>query len=77
MGGSVNAGQMYRVNEAGMEYFSPNTSGQVIPLGQGGIQIGNLVVNANTRQGGQEAAEAFMETIRMKQNMIFGSGGAN
>ena len=33
-GGPVEAGNLYRVNERGMEYFKPNIGGQVIPLGQ-------------------------------------------
>jgi hypothetical protein len=39
MGGSVNAGQAYRVGEMGAELFVPSTSGQIIPsnkLGGGG-----------------------------------------
>jgi hypothetical protein len=34
LGGPVEAGQLYRVNERGMEYFRPKVSGEVIPLGQ-------------------------------------------
>ena len=34
-GGPVKAGQMYRVNERGMEFFQPATDGRVIPLGYG------------------------------------------
>lgn len=33
-GGPVNAGELYRVNETGMEYFRPAVSGSVIPMGQ-------------------------------------------
>jgi hypothetical protein len=33
-GGPVNAGQLYRVNEAGMEYFQPANSGKIIPVGE-------------------------------------------
>lgn len=33
-GGHVNAGQMYQVNESGVEGFRPSGSGQIIPLGQ-------------------------------------------
>lgn len=33
-GGPVAAGQLYRVNEAGMEYFQPANSGRVIPIGE-------------------------------------------
>ena len=34
-GGSVNAGQVYRVNERGTELFRPNTGGAVVPIGAG------------------------------------------
>lgn len=33
-GGAVSAGQLYRVNEAGVEGFRPAQSGTIIPLGQ-------------------------------------------
>ena len=45
-GGPVDAGELYRVNELGMEWFRPNVSGEVIPLsgmqasgGWGGMAI--------------------------------------
>lgn len=34
LGGPVEAGLLYQVNERGMEYFRPNIGGTVIPLGQ-------------------------------------------
>lgn len=33
-GGRVSAGTLYRVNEANMEFFRPDVSGQVIPMGR-------------------------------------------
>lgn len=39
-GGPVNAGQMYRVNEIGMEYFKPNVPGEIIPLSRQGVPSG-------------------------------------
>lgn len=39
-GGPVSAGQLYRVNENGTEYFKPDVGGTVIPLGAGGAQAG-------------------------------------
>jgi len=33
-GGPVRAGELYQVNEAGIEYFRPQTAGEVIPLTQ-------------------------------------------
>lgn len=34
MGGHVNGGDLYQVNERGSEFFRPSTSGEVIPLGR-------------------------------------------
>lgn len=34
LGGPVEAGRLYQVNENRMEYFRPNQGGQIIPLGQ-------------------------------------------
>jgi hypothetical protein len=33
MGGPVDAGKLYRINERGQEFFRPNVGGQVIPIG--------------------------------------------
>lgn len=33
-GGPVEAGNLYRINERGMEFFKPNIGGQVIPIGK-------------------------------------------
>ena len=33
-GGPVDAGQLYRVNEAGVEFYQPANSGKIIPLGE-------------------------------------------
>lgn len=33
-GGPVDAGQLYRVNEAGIEFYQPVNSGKIIPLGE-------------------------------------------
>jgi hypothetical protein len=50
-GGNVSAGQLYRVNEAGMEAFRPAGSGTIIPLGQmaqaAGGGAGGLTVVVN------------------------------
>lgn len=34
LGGPVEAGRLYEVNERGREFFQPNIGGQIIPLGQ-------------------------------------------
>ncbi|MCY4247490.1 MAG: hypothetical protein OXE95_07950, partial [Chloroflexi bacterium] len=47
-GGPASAGELYQVNEQGVEYFKPHTDGQVIPLGDPrvfGGQVGGGVVN--------------------------------
>lgn len=41
-GGSVTAGQAYRVGEFGPELFVPNSSGRIVPNGGGGSTIINL-----------------------------------
>lgn len=46
-GGHVNAGQVYRVNEAKQEFFQPAHSGQIIPLGEM-----NAKINKSSAQGG-------------------------
>ncbi|WP_321323772.1 tape measure protein [uncultured Parasphingorhabdus sp.] len=33
-GGPVSAGEVYRINESGQEYFAPNTDGKIIPANQ-------------------------------------------
>jgi tape measure domain-containing protein len=50
-GGHVNAGQIYRVNETGVEGFQPAGSGKIIPLGrmrQGGGGGGTTVLQTFT-----------------------------
>lgn len=42
-GGPVNAGDWYRVNENGQEFFNPGRSGSVIPVGPGGNAMGGGV----------------------------------
>lgn len=55
-GGSVAAGQMYRVNEGAgqMEYFRPNVGGQVMPLGAGvgGGSGVSITMNVDARGAG-------------------------
>lgn len=58
MGGPVEAGLLYRVNERGMntEYFRPSVGGQVIPLGQ-----------QNTPQRSEPWRVAFVDDLRSAQ----------
>lgn len=55
-GGPVSAGQTYRINESGQEYFAPSTDGKIIPANQ---------VNAmNNAQGtGQSQQSSVVEII--------------
>ena len=75
-GGPVEAGELYRVNEQGTEYFKPHTDGQVIPLGDprvfggqvGGGDTYNISVYANSRAQGESAARGFeMEMLRLQR----------
>lgn len=42
-GGPVNAGDWYRVNENGQEFFSPGRSGSIIPVGPGPAAAGGAM----------------------------------
>jgi hypothetical protein len=48
-GGAVTVGRMYRVNEYGKEYFKPNQSGQIVPMGGSKNPWGNTVVSGGGR----------------------------
>lgn len=52
-GGPVNAGEVYRVNERGMEFFRPSVGGTVIPIGPAAAQAagggGTQVINIDAR----------------------------
>jgi hypothetical protein len=43
-GGPVSAGELYRVNEHGTEYFQPSMGGKVVPLSASGGPAGNTYV---------------------------------
>lgn len=45
-GGPVHAGSMYQVGERGPEWFSPKSSGKIIPNGGGRLAGGRLRINA-------------------------------
>ncbi|HYG68970.1 MAG TPA: hypothetical protein VD838_14980, partial [Anaeromyxobacteraceae bacterium] len=57
-GGPVSAGELYRVNEHGTEYFRPDVGGRVIPIGEG--NGGGMTVNIDAR-GADASAIARLE----------------
>ncbi len=66
-GGDVESGNPYIVGEEGPELFVPGASGSIVPndaLGGGGIQIGSLVIHANSEAEGRAAAKGFKEEMR-------------
>ncbi len=61
-GGRAAAGELYQVNERGMEFFRPNVDGNVIPIG-GAAAGGPTVVNVTLR-GSARYARALLEDLR-------------
>lgn len=65
-GGPVAAGNLYRINEAGMEYFQPANSGRIIPIGE----MNQRLTRSSQESGGGtvrviiEEGPNFMSTIR-------------
>lgn len=73
LGGPVNAGSLYRVNEVGTEYFRPSQSGQIIPLGEaasqgayggGGQMVYAPVINIGTVFGVADLFRQIDEHLR-------------
>ncbi len=70
LGGPVTAGQLYRVNEIGTEFFRPAVGGDIIPLGAGGgggvaTKVDNRVTNYNiTTVEPVETAVAVSQRLR-------------
>jgi len=64
-GGPVSAGQVYRANEFGTEYFQPNSGGHVIPMssGAGGSAGGQTVVNITYAPSVSLGNRAEFETV--------------
>tara|TARA_R110002124_G_scaffold160502_1_gene327746 strand:- start:1403 stop:4261 length:2859 start_codon:yes stop_codon:yes gene_type:complete len=61
-GGPVSAGEVYRINESGQEYFKPNTDGKMIAANQ-----------VNAMKGGQGAGQSQqggVVEIRLKDDML-------
>lgn len=65
-GGPVAAGNLYRINEAGMEYFQPANSGRIIPIGE----MNQRLTRSSQESGGGtvrimiEEAPGFASTVR-------------
>lgn len=71
LGGPVEAGLLYRVNENRTEYFRPNVGGQVIPLGQAqeqALSISRLFIVADERAAFERGA-ARREIMRANKQM--------
>jgi len=78
-GGPVRGGFMYRINELGQEFFTPDTSGRVISardarlmaqpgsIGGSSVTIGDIHVHAAPGQSAEEIARAVMR--RLKREM--------
>lgn len=65
MGGSVSAGQQYLVGERGPELFTPGSSGSITPnSAMGGVQIGQVVIHANSASEGRAAADGFERRLK-------------
>jgi hypothetical protein len=63
-GGDFAANKPVMVGEAGPEVLMPGTSGTVIPNHElSGTKIENLVIYANTKEGGQAAADGFAQRM--------------
>lgn len=70
-GGPVNAGQLYRVNERGMEFFKPSTGGAVIPLGgmaSGGGGGGQTIYNIDARHAQKGVSEEILKALMKHEN---------
>lgn len=70
-GGEVTAGQLYRVQERGQEFFRPNVSGEIIPLSKmpaaaGGVQI-RQTIQVTGRVDARTAQQLAVETARRQR----------
>lgn len=64
-GGPVSADGTYLVGEQGPELFVPGSSGTIVPnhaMG-GGVQIGNITIQASGAREGRAAGDAFVNRI--------------
>lgn len=66
-GGAVQAGMRYTVGERGAETFIAPANGAIVANnqggGDGGMNIGTVVINASTEAGGRAAAKGFKEEL--------------
>jgi hypothetical protein len=67
-GGAVNAGELYKVNERGTEYFRPNTGGSVVPMRASGGNVSggqpiNVTTNINVSTGVQSTVRAEIKQL--------------
>ncbi len=60
-GGSVNAGEAYRVGEFGPEIFVPNASGRIVPNAGG---TGNVTINLNGIIDGESARRSIEKLLQ-------------
>lgn len=51
VGGGVSAGQVYRINENGQEYFQPSVDGKIIPHGTSTSSGGNVFYTVHVANG--------------------------
>lgn len=63
-GGNVNAGQIYRVNEARPEFFQPANSGNIIPLGEMNAKLAKSDASGGVVRVIVEEGPSFASTVR-------------
>lgn len=72
-GGPVRAGELYRVNERGMEYFRPSVDGSVIPMGQ--ASGGGVTIQQHFTDARPSAAEIARESAAHANWALTGRAG--
>lgn len=71
-GANVSAGQLWRVNERGTEWFRPNVGGQIIPLGTGqGPGDGNTIINVASGVNRAELQAAMQLAVSTAEARVF------
>jgi TP901 family phage tail tape measure protein len=71
MGGPVAGGKPHVVGEFGPELFVPQGAGTIVPnggLGGTSIQLGQVVIYANSRAEGAAAARGFADELKLLMN---------
>lgn len=64
-GGPVSAGQLYRVNERGEEYFMPQVAGRIVPANKTTNQSSTTIQNVHLYTA--EAADRFFDKLDRRQ----------